>query len=189
MSTRQRQPAAFGATALPEKSPCGDCRGNPVPATSGCSVRQVENPIRTVCSGSGLAAERRPPPEPAVRCRPRRPVAVHPKPSHIAEGAERRTLGHIGCPASVSFHGHRATSPDPEPSIAPAGSTPEGGHREMKVVAAAIRAALETAPKKARSIGRAQRAPTPAVTLQRAEVSPSPAWHNLPTSATSHPAP
>lgn len=56
----------------------------------------IERQFKTVCSQSALAAERQPPPEPAFRRPPRRPTAVHPKLSHIAESAEHRTLGQGG---------------------------------------------------------------------------------------------
>ena len=88
------------------------------------SCQPSEYPVKTVCRRSGLAAERQPPPEPALRCPPRRPAAVHPKLSHIAEGADHRTPGHGGYPASVSFHGHRAASPDPEPTLTVLNSQP-----------------------------------------------------------------
>jgi hypothetical protein len=55
--------------------------------------------------------------------------------THVAAGAGPELNDRSTADCSSSW----LAEIDPEPSIAPAGSTPEGGHREMRIVAAAIR--------------------------------------------------
>ena len=76
--------------------------------------------LQTGCSRSGLAVERQPPPEPAIRCPPTCPAAVHRKLSHIGTLPMARWTRHLASswfPAGVSFYGQRLASPDPKASV------------------------------------------------------------------------